>query len=213
MIYTARQLQDLLSSSGNNQIVLPYGARLTPLAQDWVRHKKVSLGYSNVEPSKPVVKAIGQNAVAAAIAGNTTGRILWWCEGACGAAKAAVAAQSKESPLAAIELPGDSKNLVPVIKHIAKEFKAGNAVQAVLLVQTGASAMLLANRSPVIRAVLGTCMEAVNQGLSDVAANVLVIEYQYKTLSQIKNFLGRFVRGGSRVVDEQLQAQLKELAS
>ena len=210
MIYTARQLQDLLASSSNNQVVLPYGARLTPLAQDWVRAKKVALGFSNIEPPKPVIKAIGQNAITAA--DNASGKILWWCEGACGAAKAAVAAQSKESPMSPIELPGDAKNLVPVIKQIAGAFKAGSAAQAIILVQTGATAMVLANRSPMIRAVLGTCMEAVNQGLSEIAANVLVIEYQYKTLSQIKNFIGRFARGGARTIDDQLQAQLKELA-
>ena len=50
MIVTARQLEDLHRLNGaNGQITLPYRARLTPLALDWVRAKKVALGYSDVE--------------------------------------------------------------------------------------------------------------------------------------------------------------------
>ena len=48
MIVTARQLEDLhRQNGGNGQVVLPYRARLTPLAQDWVRAKRVALGYSD----------------------------------------------------------------------------------------------------------------------------------------------------------------------
>ena len=43
MIFTARQLEDLHKSNGH--VVLPYGARLTPLAADWARAKKVQIGY------------------------------------------------------------------------------------------------------------------------------------------------------------------------
>ena len=42
MIYTARQLEDLHKGNGNGQLVLPYGARLTPLAVDWARARKVA---------------------------------------------------------------------------------------------------------------------------------------------------------------------------
>ena len=43
MIFTARQLEDLHKSNGH--VVLPYGARLTPLAVDWARGKKIAVGY------------------------------------------------------------------------------------------------------------------------------------------------------------------------
>ena len=41
MIVTARQLEDLYRANGSNgHVVLPYRARLTPLAQDWVKAKR-----------------------------------------------------------------------------------------------------------------------------------------------------------------------------
>ena len=202
MIYTARQLEDL-HKTANGPLVLPYGARLTPLAADWIKAKKVSVGYSNVEPPKPPVKAI--NGVPTE---STTG-LLWWCDGPCGAAKAAIAAQSKETPLA----PFEAKDLLTAIKHLAAEVKAARAHGGVLLVQTAASALLFANRCPSLRAMLGTSLETVEQGIQSVAANVLVIEYAQKTLPQIKNLLGRFARAGKRELSDEVKLQLQELSS
>jgi len=49
MIVTARQLEDLHRASGSNgHVTLPYRARLTPLGSDWVRAKKIVIGYSDV---------------------------------------------------------------------------------------------------------------------------------------------------------------------
>ena len=45
-----------------------------------------------------------------------------------------------------------------------------------------------------------------------MAANVLVIEHPYKTLQQVRNMIGRFVRGPGKLGDE-VQRQLQELAS
>src|SRR5580658_1380267 len=104
MIFTARQLQDLQTANG--QIVLPYGARLTPLAADWIRAKRLSVGYAPAEmlaanlpsPEKPPSPqpSPGVPGEGAKVAG---GAMLWWCDGACGPAKAAVAAQSRETTL------------------------------------------------------------------------------------------------------------------
>lgn len=210
MIYTARQLEDLHKANANGQLVLPYGARLTPLAVDWAKSRKVSIGYSNVEPPKLEPRPIGQAATAATPDAKP---LLWWCDGPCGAAKAAIVTQSKESAMAPIDLPADAKAIVKVIKHLASEVKSGRASGGVLLVQTGAAALLFANRCPSLRAVLGTCLEAVEQGLQQVAANVLVIEYPYKTLMQVKNVLGRFARGNRPALSDEVQRQLQELAS
>jgi ribose 5-phosphate isomerase RpiB len=204
MIYTARQLEDLHKSNGNGQVVLPYGARLTPLASDWARSKKIAIGYSNIEDPKPQIKAIGQTATT-----STTAPLLWWCDGPCGVAKAAITAQAKETSLAAIE----AKDLAKAIKHIAAEVKSGPAGGGVLLVQSGAAAVIFANRCPSLRAVLGTCMESLEQGIQLVAANVLVIEYPYKTLPQVKNLLGRFARAGQRQLSDEVKQQLQELSS
>lgn len=212
MIYTARQLEDLHKGSGaNGQLVLPYGARLTPLAVDWAKSKKVAIGYSNVEPSRPAVKPINSGTASAAADART---LLWWCDGPCGAAKAALSAQAKESLLSPIDIPADAANLVKVIKHIAAEVKSSRAAGAVFLLQTGAAAVIFANRCPSLRAILGTCLDTVEQGIQLVATNVLVIEYPHKTLPQVKNMLGRFARAaGQRMPSDQVQQHLKELTS
>ena len=207
MIYTARQLEDLHRSHG--QLVLPYGARLSPLAADWARAKKITVGYSNVEAPKPTVQPMGQSHQP-----STNGTpFLWWCDGPCGAAKAAVSSQAKETNLNLINLPADAKNIVAAIKHLAIEVKSNRATGGVFLVQTGAMPMLFANRCPSLRAVLGTCLESVEQGIQSIAANVLIIEYPYKTLSQIKNLLSRFVRAGQRPLSDEVKQQLQELSS
>jgi hypothetical protein len=209
MIYTARQLEDLHKGNSNGQLVLPYGARLTPLAIDWAKSKRIAIGYSNIEAIKPVARAIGVQASTPAIGTP----LLWWCDGPCGAAKAAIAAQSKETSLTGIEFPSEASSVARVVKHLAAEVKAGRALGGILLVQTGAAALLFANRCASLRAVLGTCLEAVEQGIGLVAANVLVIEYPHKTLSQVKNMLGRFARAGQRTPSDDVQHHLQELAS
>jgi ribose 5-phosphate isomerase RpiB len=207
MIVTARQLEDLHRQNGSNgHVTLPYRARLTPLAQDWVRSKKVVLGYAETgaaESAKPQ---------AAKPESSTSAPFLWWCDGPCGPAKAAIVAHEKESSLRAMDKPADPKQLVAVVKEIAQAVKSGRTTGAILLVQNGAMATVFANRCPSLRAVLGTCLEAVEQGVQQVAANVLIIEYPYKTLPQVRNLLSRFTRAKGDV-SEDIQRQLKELAS
>jgi hypothetical protein len=213
MIFTARQLEDLHKTNGH--VVLPYGARLTPLAVDWARAKKIVVGYGPDElvksqgngPAKAV--GVGDGAKPQA-AGGVPGAFLWWCDGPCGAAKAAVGAQAKESSLSAVDLPGDTKQLVPVIKRIAAGVKGGKSTGGVLLVQSGAAAVVLANRCSSLRAMLGTTLESLEAGISQVAANVLVIEYPGKTFPQIRNLLSRFVRA-KRELSEDVNRQMQEL--
>jgi len=215
MIITARQLEDLhRQNGGNGHVTLPYRARLTPLASDWVRAKKVVLGYSDQAPASSSENGapIVNSQTPAAPANVDAGRFAWWCDGPCGPAKAAVTAQAKESPLSALDKPADQKQLVPVIKHVAAEVKAQRLAGAVLLVQNAALANVYANRCPALRAVTGTCLEAVEQGVQLAAANVLIVEYPYKTLPQVKNLLSRFVRG-KRELNEDVRRQLQELAS
>lgn len=199
MIVTARQLQDLQARGpSGDQIVLPYGARLTPLALDWARSKRVKIGYGPAEAEHP------------APSGSAT--LLWWCDGPCGAAKAALAAQAHESNLAPIQLPNDAAHLVPAIKRLASQIKAQQAGCGVLLVKCAAEAIVYANRCPAIRAVVGTCPESVDQGISAVAANVLVVEYPYKNFSQVRNLLTRFARATRNLSDE-TRRRLEELTT
>lgn len=214
MFFTARQLDTLhRETGGNGRVVLPYRARLTPAAQDWLRLKKVVLGYADDAfrgQAEPAVLANAGVLPAATQPAAAAGTMLWWCDGPCGAAKAAITAQERESSLRSLDLPADAKQLVSAIKAIAREVKAGSASAAVLLVRTSAAATVLANRCSSLRAVVGTSLEAVEQGIQQAAANVLVIEHPQKTLPQIKTMLARFARA-KRDVGADLLRQIAEL--
>jgi hypothetical protein len=225
MFFTARQLETLhREGGGNGQLVLPYRARLTPAAQDWLKIKKLVIGYS--DDSATPFRGRSPNAVSGGTAfgadagtGSTgagssaaTAPLLWWCDGPCGPAKAALMAQAKESPARAVDLTADANQLVPAIKSIAAELKAGTTSAGVLFVQTAAVATVFANRCPSIRAVVGTSLEAVEQGIRLTAANVLVVEHPNKTLHQVKSLLARFAKA-KRELSPDLLRQLAEMAS
>ena len=231
MIVTARQLEDLHRSNGSNgHVTLPYRARLSPLAQDWVRAKKITLGYAeedrpsngtgNPAPGPPLAASQASKAAAPTVppqpfATPATGSssILYWCDGPCGPSKAALVGMEKQAPLKQMLLPPDRTWIVAVAKELASEMKAGRASAGVVVVQSAAAALVYLNRCPAVRAVVGTCLEAVEQGLQQVAANVLVIEHPHKTLQQVKNMLGRFVRAGRRELPEEVRRHLQELAT
>ena len=210
MIFTARQLEDLHRHNGH--VVLPYGARLTPLAVDWARAKKIAVGYGPDELVKssnaPSAVGVGDAAKPQADAGA----FLWWCDGPCGAAKAAVGALAKESSLSAVEIPADVKQILPVIRKLAISVKEGKSAGGLLLVQSASAATVLANRCPSLRAIVATTLESLESGIAQVAANVLIVEYPSKSFSQIKNLLSRFVRA-KRNLSEDLKRQLQELSS
>lgn len=224
MFVTVRQLEDYYRQGGSNgHVTLPYRARLTPLAQDWVRSKRVVLGYSDHGAPSSDDAPIGatranelsgrtQHAGPVISATGTPRTILWWCDGPCGPAKAALVAYEKESSLKPLDVPQDARRIASVVKAIAAEVKSGRATAAVLMVQTGAAAVVFANRCPSLRAVLGTCQEAVEQGVQLVAANVLVVEYPHRTLQQMKNMLGRFAKA-KRELNDNVKRQLQELAT
>ncbi len=217
MFVTVRQLEEHYRRGGaNGHVTLPYRARLTPLAQDWVRAKRVVLGYSDGEAPAPVPAAppASSDAGAAASAARqpSSGVTLWWCDGPCGPAKAALVAYEKESSFRAVDAPQEPRSVASVVKMVAAEVKSGRAAAAVLVVRTGASAVVFANRCPLLRAVLGTSIESVEQGVQQVAANVLVVEHPHLTLQQMKNLLARFLKA-RREMTEDLRRQLQELAS
>lgn len=215
MIFTARQLEDLHRSNGH--VTLPVGARLTPLARDWVRSKNIGVRFNGApkpqatEPANTSPPAASQHASPGS-APVAPGTMLWWCDGPCGAAKAAIASQARETNLQPIQVPAETKYLVAAVRQLASEIKGDRASGGILLVSSGASAVVYANRCPSLRAILGTCRESVQQGVDQVDANVLIIEHPHQTLSQAKNLLAQFTRA-RRGLSEDVKQQLKELAS
>jgi ribose 5-phosphate isomerase RpiB len=223
MFVTVRQLEDLHKQSGaNGHVTLPYRARLTPLASDWVRAKKVVVGYSEGETKEPAISPgefsgraqhVGPAVTRAPMSTPApAGAVLWWCDGHSGPAKAALVAHEKDSRLQPLNVPAEARRIGTVVKTLASEVKTGRAAAGVLMVKTGAAALVFANRCPSLRAVLGTCLDAVEQGIQQVAANVLVIEYPYQSLQQMKNMIARFARARPALSDD-ARRQLEDLAS
>src|SRR6185295_17484221 len=136
MIYTARQLEDMWKANGSNgQVVLPYRARLSPMATDWIKSKRLTIGYS--DDAAATTETPKQEPPAAASA--PVGSFLWWCDGPCGTAKAALSAPARESNLGQIDIPSEPTKLVVVIRKIAEEVKSNRAPGAMLMTQSAAS--------------------------------------------------------------------------
>ena len=135
MIYTARQLEDLWKANGSNgQVVLPYRARLSPMASDWIKSKRLTIGYSDDGGAKIETPSKEKPSPAPAPPGS----FLWWCDGPCGTAKAALSAQARESSLAPIDILSEPSRLVSVIRKIAAEIKSERAPGALLMTQSAA---------------------------------------------------------------------------
>src|SRR5690349_524596 len=92
MILTQRQLETL--HNGNGQITLPYRARLSPLAQDWIRRKKIAIGYADIETN--LTPKVGSTSHFPSEPPKNTARFAWWCDGPCGPAKAAITNLARE---------------------------------------------------------------------------------------------------------------------
>src|SRR5438094_8087935 len=181
MIYTARQLEELHKTNGH--VRLPVGARMTPMAHDWLRMKKLSIAYADDQPQSPGIAIPG---VSTEHSPATTDRWLWWCDGPCGAAKAAISEQAKETNLQPMTINSEPKYTPAAVKQLAKEIREAQAIGGIFLVQTGAAAVVFANRCPSLRAILGTCRDAVQQGIDAVGANVLIIETPHLNLPQTR---------------------------
>jgi len=217
MIFTARQLEDLHKTNGH--VTLPVGARLTPMASDWARSRKIAIVFDGQSATAAGVASAARSSLAQApqalapsSAPAPAGQILWWCDGPCGAAKAALAAVGREANIAPRAINAEPKFLVGAVTQLAKEIKNDRAAAGILLVQCGAAAAVYANRCPSLRAILGTCRDAVQQGLDQVGANVLIVETPHQTLQQVRNVLALFVRM-RRTPSDDVKRQLQELAT
>jgi ribose 5-phosphate isomerase RpiB len=208
MILTQRQLEQL--HNGNGQIVLPYRARLSPLAQDWVRKKKIDIGYADV--TADLSPKLGASSPLPAQSPAQHAKWAWWCDGPCGPAKAAITNLSREANLATMQIPSEQKHLSLAIKTLASDIGSQKLDGGILLVKSGATAMVLANRCPALRAVLGTCLDSVEQGIAQMAANVLVIEHPYVTLMQARNLVSRFIKG-KRILSDDIKQLIGQVAS
>ncbi len=180
MFYTARQLESLLKETG--AIVLPYRARLTPAAKDFVREKKIAVGYADVAGS------MGREG-----SKNPVSPYLWWCDGPCGIAKAALSNVALDTPLAPMVILSDSTRVKSAVDHLAREVTEKRAAGGILVAPHAVVATVIANRSKALRAIVGTSLAAVEAGIEQVAANVLILETDRQAIGEMRQLIRRFV--------------------
>ncbi|HZZ45134.1 MAG TPA: RpiB/LacA/LacB family sugar-phosphate isomerase [Tepidisphaeraceae bacterium] len=204
MIFSARQLEDLFKATG--QIALPRAARLTPLAHDWLKSRKLVPAYTDLSAPATAASSLPLSPIP-----TLQSSYLYWCDGPCGIAKAALSAH-RDVSLTPLQTPADPAKILTVAKELANALKSNSIAGGLVFVQSAATANLYLNRCPAIRAVLGTNLQTLDIALRQVAANVLVIETTAQSLQQLKNLVGRFVKA-KRELSPETQRALQELSS
>jgi hypothetical protein len=208
MIYTARQLEDMHRAVG--QIVLPYRARLTPLAKDWVRAKQVAVGYSDATTEAKNSAGPQSNAGAKRLKAASL-PLLWWCDAPAGSARAAVNSAAKETSLEQMAIGQDISQLRGVIKLLVGQINAKKIGGGVLVMKSPSLGLLYANRNAALRAITASTFASLDEAINAISPNVLVIEHTQLTVQQIKNMILRFGRSAP-APKESLQSELKEVA-
>jgi hypothetical protein len=160
-IVTASQLQAAMDAAPDKVALLSPQARLSPLASDLARRLPQRVRRASSWP---------QTTASAPPAGDLPW--LWWIEGKCPVASAVM--QENQSRVRAV-----NGAMTAALREIAAAVKGRQAVGALLFVPSAARAICLANRCPSLRAVVGTCEQAVEEGIEQLGANVLVIEYPH----------------------------------
>jgi hypothetical protein len=199
-IITANQLQEALDASPDGVAYLAPNARLTPLANDLARTKKEKVRRA-APPARELPMSHGPNAgpqglaVPPALASTSSGGgggWLWWIEGGCPVVRDVT--QSFGLALRAVAALPNSGSLPQVVRELARAVKSKQAPGGVLFVPTAARAVCLANRCASLRAIVGTSGEAVEQGIRDLGANVLIIEYPHHGHRSVAAMLARFMQ-------------------
>jgi len=184
---TANQLQEAINASGEGIALLSPDAKLTPLANDFVRQHPEKIKRASSLESRP---SGGGGSVAAS-------SWLWWIDGACPAAQQVVSERSGQ--LRAMAMSRSQSSLGQVVRELASSIKAGSVDGGVLFVHNAARAMCFANRCASIRAVVGTCGEAVEQGVNEMGANVLVLEYPHHGHRAMAGMVDRMLQQPPRI--------------
>jgi hypothetical protein len=201
MILTQRQLELLLKTHG--KIVLPYRARLTPSAQDWVRHNKVPVGYDLITLDLNQKAVVGQ---------TIADKYLWWSDGPDGVAKAAIGMSAREVSLDPMPILEDNSRAISAVRTLSQSIFSGTAHGGVIIAKNPAIASLLANKASNLRAVVASSLAHVEEAINTIGANVLVIEREKWSLSPLKNLIVRFCKL-PRKTDTVIESELRSLGT
>lgn len=169
-LITANRLQGLQGSV----LYLAAGARLSPLAMDEVKKRKLQ-----------VQQVAADGGGRAAPTSRTLATWCCWVQGHCATA-ARVIEQYDGRPIAVASAGNSGESVLRVIERMAQSLRQGEFRHAVIFVPTAGVAACMANRCAHVRAVVGTSTRSVQEGVVELGANMLVIEYPqhgYQTMA------------------------------
>lgn len=201
MILTQRQLEQLLRTHG--QVVVPYRARLTPMAADWVKHNKVAIGYGDAPAG-----AVGVDLTPKTL--STRPPFFYWSDGPDGVGKAALMAAARETRLEPMPVGEDTKALPVAIKRLNWQVKETKAGGGVFLTRNAGLATILANKATHLRAIVACNLTLVEEAIRTMAANVLVLQHESFSLNQMRNLITLFCRA-ERPAADGIEKQIAEL--
>ncbi len=162
-LITANRLKGLQGTV----LYLAAGARLSPLAMDEVKQRKLQVQR---------VAADGGDGVPAAEKTKAGAAWCCWVQGHCATA-ARVIEQYHGRPIPVASNGNSTESMPRVIRRMARSLRQGEFRLAVLFVPTAGVAACMANRCAHVRAVVGTTTKSVQDAVTALGANLLVIEY------------------------------------
>ncbi|MEX0654197.1 MAG: hypothetical protein WD534_01490 [Phycisphaeraceae bacterium] len=178
---TAHQLEAAIKAAPDGVATLAADARLTPLAADYARQHPDKLRRAGT----PSQTTRNHPAPAAAIPW------LWWADGHCPAVQSLT--REHRACLRPSAAPRNDVGMVEVVRDLAGLVEAKRVQGGLLFVRSGARAVCYANRCKTLRALVGTCAETVDEGVAELGANVLVIEYPYISPATMRELLARML--------------------
>lgn len=178
-VVTHAMLQAALAGGKDMVVSLAHDARLTPMANDLVR-----------QAGGRVVRL----AQGAAPVGATKAQDLpwvWWIQGSCPVVRDVTA--QRAGRLRAVAAGQVEGQLGKAVREMAGAIRTRQAAGGLMFVPSGARAVCYANRCSSIRAILGTCGEAVEQGIKELGANVLIVEYPHHGYRSVTAMVDRMM--------------------
>jgi hypothetical protein len=193
-VVTAKQLDQLTGSV----VRLSSSARLTPLAVDIVKERKLT------------VERVASASASSSASAPASGGWVWWIDGHCPQAEQTAA--DLRSSLTALSHRRSGQAMPEVIRDVARRAATGRLAGAVLFVPSAVKAAVMANRCPTLRAIVGTSVNAAEEGVRQVAANVLLIEYPQHGGASMRAMIQAFL-AATRPDLPEVERQLKELGT
>ena len=201
-IITAKQIE-----KADGVIHLAPAARLTPLAVDLVRQRKLKI--ERVDLRQGIQQSKSASPSSTSGGGGAADAYMWWIDGRCGIAEQVMTEFRGIAPLSVRRLP---TALGDAVRDIARRVKDNRLGGAVLFVHSAAQATCFTNRCPSLRGIVGTSDAAVEQGIKQLAANVLIVEYPMHGNRSMRSLVERFTTTQRPHLPD-LERQLKELSA